>query len=62
MMASWILLLGSLYITSILCYDIYKEYKLEHKLSPLRWIAVGVCLYYVVRSFLDVFLMSYKAS
>lgn len=54
MMASWILLLGSLYITYILCYDIYKEYKLEHKLSPLRWIAVGVCLYYMVRSFLDV--------
>ena len=53
-MVSWILLLGSLYITFVLCYDIYKEYKQEHKLSPLRWIAIGICLYYVVKSLIEV--------
>lgn len=26
-MVSWILLLGSIYVASVLCYDIYKDYK-----------------------------------
>ncbi len=27
-MVSWILLLGSIYVASVLCYDIYKDYLL----------------------------------
>lgn len=53
-MVSWILLLGSLYITFVLCYDIYKEYKQERKLSPSRWIAIGICLYYVTKSLFEI--------
>jgi len=53
-MVSWILLLGSLYITSVLFYDIYKEYKQERKLSPSRWIAIGICLYYVTKSLFEI--------
>ncbi len=53
-MISWILLLGTIYITSILCYDIYKEYKTEHHISLLRVVAIGICLFYVVRFFCKV--------
>ena len=55
-MVSWILLLGSIYVASVLCYDIYKDYKKEHQISPLRVIGVGVCLFYVVRSMHEVLL------
>lgn len=55
-MVNWILLLGSIYVASILCYDIYKDYKKEHQISPLRVIGVGVCLFYVVRSMHEVLL------
>ncbi len=49
-MVDWILLLGFIYIVTILCYDIYKDYKKEHKISPLRLIGVGIMLIYLVRS------------
>ena len=55
-MVSWILLLGSIYVASVLCYDIYKDYKKEQQISPLRVIGVGVCLIYVVRSIHEVLL------
>ena len=55
-MVSWILLLGSIYVASILCYDIYKDYKKERQISPLRVIGVGACLIYVVRSIHEVLL------
>ncbi|GEM_PF-6287717 len=53
-MVSWILLLGSIYITSILCYDIYKEYKIEKKISLLKLVGIGICLFYAVRFLLNV--------
>lgn len=55
-MVNWILLLGSIYVASILCYDIYKDYKKERQISPLRVIGVGVCLIYMVRSIHEVLL------
>lgn len=48
-MIDWILLLCLIYIMSILSYDIYKEYQIGHRINKLRFIGVGICVFYMIR-------------
>lgn len=48
-MIDLILLLCIVYVTSILTYDIYKDYKKDHAINKLRLVGLAICLFYTLR-------------